>query len=146
MVFSAIREIQMNNSDEREAFTDRMDRKWSWAFHPWFFAGAALLFTIGILLGFILGHHQNVGAAVATIGAFAACCGIVTIGRPMIRMGGYQEWLKKTQIIDGGSFNPTPEELEEERQLLADAKAVQVVGPALAIVGTMVNGLSGFLS
>ncbi|MBD8665315.1 hypothetical protein IFT59_18910 [Rhizobium sp. CFBP 8752] len=80
----------------------------------------------------------------AFIGASAACCGVVTLGRPMIRAGGYEAWARKEGVIDGGSFPPSPEEIEEEEQSRLDAVAVQIIGPALTIVGTLLNGISGF--
>lgn len=127
------------------SFLDRFEGKLKWAFHPWFFVGVVLL--VGLLGGWVrcvTGKPISVSAALAAYGAFMACCGVVTIGRPMIRVGGYRAWHEQSRIIDGGHIVPTPEEIEEDRQGRLDAMAVQVTGPALVIVGTMLNGISGF--
>lgn len=89
-------------------------------------------------------RHDLRGPIIAAYGAFLACCGVVTIGRPMIRAGGYRAWYEKSNVIDGGTFEPTAEEIAENAELLKDAHAVQITGPALALFGTILNGLSGF--
>ncbi|UTD26126.1 hypothetical protein [Bradyrhizobium sp. WD16] len=124
---------------------DDLDRRSAWAFHPWFFVIVALI--VGISLGLLrwrTGLPVSTSATLATFGAFMACCGVITIGRPMIRAGGYRAWFEKSRIIDEGHIVPTPEEIEEAKQGEKDAAALQITGPALVIVGTMLNGLSGF--
>ena len=58
------------------------------------------------------------------------------IARPIIRVG-YKTWSESSLVIDGGHFPPTPEEIEEGRQSRIDANCVQVFGPALGILGTV---------
>jgi hypothetical protein len=50
---------------------------------------------------------------------------------------GYADWYQSTTVTDGGSFKPTPEELEEARKSATDARCVQLFGPVLAILGTV---------
>jgi hypothetical protein len=76
------------------------------------------------------------GAQSARCGATWVVFAGAIIARPIIRMG-YAEWYRSTTVIDGGSFKPTPEELEEVRQSAIDAWSVQLFGPALAILGTV---------
>jgi hypothetical protein len=136
----------MADTNEQLSFADRMDAKWKWAFPPLLFAWMTGLFILGMTLGYVLGLQHNSSSMVAIIGAFAACCGIITLGRPMIRLGGYKAWAKSEKVKDYGSIVPTIEEIEKEKQEDKDAFAVQIIGPALAIVGTMVNGISGIFS
>lgn len=127
------------------SFLDRSEGKLKWAFNPWLFASIALaVLLLGGLGWRMTGRPVSVSAALAAYGAFMACCGVVTIGRPMIRVGGYRAWHEQSRIINGGDYPPTPAEIEEDRQGRLDAMAVQVAGPALVIVGTMLNGISGF--
>jgi hypothetical protein len=50
---------------------------------------------------------------------------------------GYAAWYRSSKIIDSGDFVPTAEEIEEDRQSAVDARCVQVFGPALAVLGTI---------
>jgi hypothetical protein len=50
---------------------------------------------------------------------------------------GYGAWYRSSKIIDGGHFVPTAEEIEEDRQSAIDARCVQVFGPVLAVLGTI---------
>ena len=99
---------------------------------------------LGGLLFAVLGRPELRAASIATYGSLLASFGVLTIGRPVIRAGGYKAWLEKTRIIIGGSFPPTLEETAEEAQELKDALAVQRIGPLLVVIGTMLNGVSGF--
>jgi hypothetical protein len=76
-------------------------------------------------------------------GGQAARCGATwvvfagaIIARPIIRMG-YGAWYQSSKIIDSGHFKPTPEEHEENRQSAIDARCVQLFGPVLAVLGTI---------
>lgn len=128
-----------------EKLFERIDGRGKWAFDPlffvWIFLGSG---AILVATRYFAGTPSSFSATMAVFGAFGACCGVVTIGRPMIRKGGYLSWYKDQQIVGGGSYQETPEEAEEKRQGIRDALSVQIIGPALVFVGTMVNGLSGF--
>ncbi|MGR8964225.1 hypothetical protein [Rhizobium leguminosarum] len=119
--------------------------KGKWAFRPW--TGLGLWVGSVVLLQIVCGlsgFAPPLSSKLALAGAVMACLGVFTIARPVIRAGGYKSWLKKTSIVGGASYELTPEELEESEQVEKDALAVNIVGPALAIVGTIMNGASGF--
>lgn len=73
---------------------------------------------------------------VARCGALWIIFAAAMIARPIIRVG-YRNWYQSTKTIDGGSFKPTAEEIEEGRQSDIDALCVQILGPCLAILGTL---------
>ncbi len=82
----------------------------------------------------------------AAIGSIICVLGVLSVGRPVLRQG-YYAWRVASQVIDGGYADPSsapPEWIEKERQEELDALAVQVIGPALIIGGTLLNGFSGF--
>jgi hypothetical protein len=58
---------------------------------------------------------------------------------------GFNEWLKSQIVIDGGNFEPTPEEIEKVRQTKLDATASQVgmvlVGTLIWAYGNLIGGL-----
>ncbi|ABC90789.1 hypothetical protein RHE_CH02004 [Rhizobium etli CFN 42] len=119
--------------------------KGKWAFHPW--SGLGLWVAAVVLLEIVCrlsGFAPALSSKLALAGAVMASLGVFTIARPVIRAGGYKSWLEKNRKIGGASYQPTPEELEEAGQIEKDALAVNIVGPALAIVGTIMNGASGF--
>jgi hypothetical protein len=72
----------------------------------------------------------------ARCGALWVIFAAAMIARPIIRVG-YRNWYLSTKTIDGGSFKPTAEEIEEGRQSDIDALCVQILGPCLAILGTL---------
>jgi len=47
-------------------------------------------------------------------------------------------------IIDGGNFAPTRGETADDVEETKDAQAVQAIGPVLVVLGTMIQGASGF--
>ncbi|GEM_PF-1900767 len=127
---------------------DKLDGKGKWAFSP--FLGWVLSFAFTVVLGG-LRIVLNYGAeainsdVMALVGAVMVCFGAVTVARPVIRVGGYKAWVEKNSVIGGGNFVPTDAEIEERRQVVLDSKAVNFTGPALAIAGTLINGVSGLL-
>jgi hypothetical protein len=73
----------------------------------------------------------------------AAHCGatwvvfaLAIIALPIIRMG-YGACYQSSKIIDSGHFQLTPKELEENRQSAIDARCVELFGPVLAVLGTI---------
>jgi hypothetical protein len=76
------------------------------------------------------------GGQVARCGATWVIFAGAIIARPIIRMG-YGAWYQTSKIIDSGHFVSTPEELEENRQSAIDASCIQLFGPVLAVLGTI---------
>lgn len=125
---------------------DRIEGKIKFKFSPWFFVFIAMPLIATIeYMRHATGFIPINSTAFAIYGALTACCGVITIGRPVIRSGGYRTWYKNSQICDGGDYPKTKEQIEEERQGYLDAVAVQFTGPSLVIIGTMINGISGAL-
>jgi hypothetical protein len=50
---------------------------------------------------------------------------------------GFSKWRSAQKVIDGGHFEPTPEEIEEEQQTKLDAIALYV-GWAMILIGTFI--------
>ncbi|MBI3100103.1 MAG: hypothetical protein HYY98_00885 [Burkholderiales bacterium] len=69
-------------------------------------------------------------------GAVLTMAGVILSVRPLVRMG-FSEWFRSLNVIDGGHFELTPEEIEAERQSRLDATASHV-GVYMALVGTVV--------
>ncbi|MBV5311518.1 hypothetical protein [Chromatium okenii] len=105
--------------------------------HPW--AGAWLSLVI---IGY---DSNNLSPYAALAGAIVAVLGVLTLGRPIIRLG-YSEWLRQSNTIDGGTYPPTIEEQKAALENERDAKSMQITGPLLISIGTLLNGASGFLS
>ena len=80
----------------------------------------------------------------ALFGAVMACLGVFTIARPVIRAGGYKAWLQKSSEIIAAPYVLDQAALKEAKEAEKDSLAVNIIGPALAIVGTIMNGASGF--
>lgn len=76
------------------------------------------------------------GTEVARCGALWVMFAGAVLARPIIRMG-YKNWYEASRTINGGSFVPTPEEIEEDRQNAIDARCLQIYGPILALLGTV---------
>ena len=108
--------------------------------HPWTGGWIALFVVVALVP---VGYCQHNISWAALAGAIVAVLGVLTIGRPILRLG-YKEWLKQSRTIDGGSLTPTIEEQREDLESQLDGKAVQCTGPLLVIVGTLLNGASGF--
>ncbi|WP_126000914.1 hypothetical protein [Sphingomonas sp. ABOLE] len=71
-------------------------------------------------------------------GALTACIGAFALARPIIRAGGYKSWHEHSRIA--------PAHTVEETESLRDAYAVNVIASSFGIVGTIINGASGFFS
>lgn len=107
------------------------DRKLAWAFPPY----------VGLILSIICfipawKLAPSFTGWLSADGAIMASFGVLTLLRPFIRNGGYYGWLTANTKLK----NPT----EEEKQKKLDSKAINIWGPMLTIVGTMLNGVSGY--
>jgi len=78
-------------------------------------------------------------------GALWAIIGALVIARPVIRLG-YRKWYAQATVIDGGTYPPSPQEIEDARQQAIDARCIQVYGPALIITGTALWAYGDFLA
>lgn len=110
-------------------------------FPPWIGVPIAIII---LFVAYPLAPSSELSASLAFAGAIVVLIGIVTLARPMIRVGGYNKWYEQTKHIDLGHIVPTAEEIAEERQQSKDAVAVQIWGPCLITLGTLTNGASGF--
>lgn len=112
------------------------------AFNPW----AGVVPSAVVILGAVLLPGVPRAAPLAAAGAIVAAIGVLTLGRPIVRLG-YKQWRETSQNVDGGYFSSEEEppefkaEVDEQNK---DAVAVQIVGPSLVVVGTLLNGFSGF--
>ncbi len=122
-----------------------LDRKTAWPFSPWLpIVAAIVLFFVVALIGDFWGTPTRRAPVLGLGGAITACCGVVAVVRRFIRVGGYNAWYEQSKSVGGGSLKPTAEELAEEQEGRKDVLSEAVVGTALIIVGTLVNGASGF--
>ncbi|MDK1494221.1 hypothetical protein QN219_30095 [Sinorhizobium sp. 7-81] len=123
----------------------RFEGKGKWAFDPW--AGLWLWGAFVVPFSVVrlwIGLSPITTATLALYGAVMACLGVFTIARPVLRAGGYKSWLAKKHIIGGAPFTASSAENKEAEETEKDALAVNIIGPALAIVGTLMNGAGGF--
>jgi len=124
-------------------FMDRLDRRSAWAFPLW----VPVVVAIGVPFVGIVGSSSilttvKMDIAAAMMGGWIAFCGAFTLTRPVVR-GGFLSYFKKQHITGGASFNPSFEENVEAYERFRDAVATQLVGPALIMAGTLLNGASG---
>lgn len=99
----------------------------------WLLVGvAALVVVISVLESYITGKWHWFGRS----GAIITMAGVILNMRPLVRMG-LAEWLRSQQVIDGGHFEHTAEEIEEERQETLDAFAAKI-GLYMVVAGTVV--------
>lgn len=84
--------------------------------------------------------------AFSRCGATWVIFGGAIVARPIIRRaGGYQEWFRDSQTIDGGTFPRPPEEIEAGIQDELDARSVQMFGPGVIGLGTALWGYGDLL-
>ncbi|MBA3692613.1 MAG: hypothetical protein H0W77_04115 [Acidobacteria bacterium] len=69
-------------------------------------------------------------------GAILTLGGAALALRPLLRMG-VEEFYRDQHIIDGGHFDPTPEEVEAERQGRLDVRASHI-GFWFVVIGTII--------
>jgi hypothetical protein len=93
---------------------------------------AAALLPFHGLIGFVLKDYTYVDRC----GALWVILGGMLVFRPILRVG-YDEWYRRSRVIDLGTFTVTPEDQEEERQRETDARCVQMIGPFLGMMGTL---------
>ena len=126
-----------------------LDQRFAFATPTWLYY-AMLGAVVGAI--FIAYQHAEIATAVKVGpymglgGALTACIGAFALARPIIRAGGYRAWHQQNRIINGGSLVPSAAELREEEEALRDAWAVNIIAPSFGIVGTIINGASGFFS
>lgn len=120
----------------------RMDRRWAFAVPIW-----SYWVLLGIVVTTLTWEYQQaafvaastkVGPYMGLGGALTACIGAFALARPIIRAGGYKAWHEQSRIAYA--------EPRETKEGLLDAHTVNVLAPAFGIVGTIINGTSGFFS
>jgi len=123
------------------------DRRTRWAFHPFLPAIVALSINVLVALtcGLSTAEAGRDGAILAASGAVMICCGLWSLARPMIRVGGWGAYHERLIEMDASSSDLGLEQLQEQRAARNDTLSVQVVGPVLAISGTLLNGFSGLI-
>lgn len=129
---------------------DRMDRRLAFAVPLWSYWLLLGITVVTLALAYqhavSVAASTKVGPYMGLGGALTACIGALALARPIIRAGGYKAWHEHSRAIDGGTFVITPEQIREAKEGLLDARAVNVLAPAFGIVGTIINGASGFFS
>jgi hypothetical protein len=93
---------------------------------------AASLFVLHAVVGRILNDYTYVDRC----GALWVILGGVLVLRPILRVG-YPEWYRRSRVIDVGTLTTTPQDREEGRQKEIDARCVQIIGPYLGMLGTL---------
>jgi hypothetical protein len=88
------------------------------------------------LLHVVVGHNLNDYTHVDRCGALWVILGGILVLRPILRVG-YPEWYRRSRVIDMGTFTTTAGDQEEARQREIDARCVQIIGPYLAMMGTL---------
>ncbi|MGD9699447.1 hypothetical protein [Acinetobacter sp.] len=69
-------------------------------------------------------------------GAWATMIGVILSVRPLIRMG-LSKWIQSLSTFDGGNMDPTPEEIEEDIQIIKDMQSFKR-GVYMSIIGTLI--------
>ena len=69
-------------------------------------------------------------------GAIATLAGVVLTVRPLVRLG-LAGFIEHTLTLDDGTVQPTPEEIEAQRQRVLDGRALKH-GTWLVITGTLI--------
>jgi len=95
-------------------------------------SAAFTLLGVHVLIGFSSNDYTHVDRC----GALWVILGGMLVLRPILRVG-YDEWYRRSKIIDAGTFTMTAKDLEEERQREIDARCVQMIGPSLGMMGTL---------
>ncbi|MCE8051270.1 hypothetical protein HOP61_08210 [Halomonas daqingensis] len=93
------------------------------------------LLSLGLSLWLNDVEWFQASGAVVTVG------GVLLAARKIIRLG-LEEFLRDESTIDGGHIEPTPEEIEHNRQFELDVKSYRW-SVALLIVGTLVWAYGG---
>lgn len=105
---------------------------------------AAVVLIVHVALAFVLGDPGWLSAG----GALVIILGVLTIARPLIRQGDRKVLesgrtiLRQVREVEGRVVLVNP---EEENQRFQDARAEYQHGPAIAIVGTLINGYGSLL-
>lgn len=99
----------------------------------WFVVGAAALaVVISFAASFVTSKWHWFGRS----GAIITMAGVILSVRPLVRMG-FSEWFRSLTVIDCGHLEPTPEEIEAERQSKLDATGSHI-GVYMAVIGTVI--------
>jgi len=92
--------------------------------------------VLAVVISAIWSCYSNEWHWFGRSGSMMTICGVVLGARPLVRMG-LARWIEYQSDIDGGHFQPTPEELEADRQSRIDSRASQV-RIAFALAGMLI--------
>jgi hypothetical protein len=76
-------------------------------------------------------------------GAICSTLGVLLAIRCVLRKG-VRQAVEDSRIIDGGGAAPTPEDLEAQRQLHLDGKAL-LIGSILSILGALISSFGDLI-
>lgn len=103
------------------------------AISPWcWITGSAAMLLFHVVWAIVRHDPMAVSRCGATWVVFAGAI----VARPIIRLG-YRKWYESTRKFDGGEFEASPNEIESDKQSELDARSVQILGPLLAVSGTL---------
>jgi hypothetical protein len=108
-------------------------------------------FSLGVMiLHFALAYVTKDGGWISAGGAVVIVIGVITIARALIRVGD-EKMMRSGRTVarlmrTDAEGKLVPARPEEERQQYQDAKAEFQHGPALVIVGTLINGYGSVLA
>ena len=105
------------------------------------FHGVVLFAVLFCLLSLGLSAWLNDVEWFQASGAVVTVGGVLLAARKLIRLG-IEEFLRDEKTIDGGHIEPTPEEIEQNRQFELDIKSYRW-SVALLIIGTLVWAYGG---
>jgi hypothetical protein len=92
-----------------------------------------------IVVHLIMGLVWHDASALMRLGQWFILAGVVFVARPVIRLG-YQEWLKRSQIIDGGGA-----ECLVDHEEIKDAVSIQIYAPTLTVIGILLSAYGDLL-
>jgi len=93
---------------------------------------AAILVVSSLIMASITKEPELFGAS----GALLVIAGAILATRRLIRLG-YIDFVEDKRIVDGGSFSPTEQELEADRQFDLDERSFYWSVP-VSISGTLI--------
>lgn len=98
-----------------------------------------LVIAISIVVKSVwIGFNEGDWSWFGRSGSVVTVIGVLLTARPLIRLG-FDEWFRSESVINGGSFDPSAEEIEEGRQGRLDARASSI-GIYMAIIGAIIWG------
>lgn len=98
---------------------------------------------IWIISSIVLSFYTKDFSWFSRSGPILVLCGTALAIRPLLRMG-LEKYIAYLNTIDGGHVEPTPEELEAERQQRLDVKS-SIIGFYFIVFGTLIGAYGDLL-